>query len=367
MIVYVTATIISMIFAGLAAYTERISCSSPNAASIGEKVNKIASKRFFLAVCSALPLIIVASVRHEVGTDWPIYYKYFFGINDSTEAFSEPGFNLLNVIVYNIMPDFALMAAVCSIITYGFIFKAIYDQSVNYAFSILFFVLDAVYFNSMNQLRQMMTVAVFLYAIKFIKQRRFLPYLIICLILFTIHTSAIIFIPLYFLYGFKINIKVHVFLVIIGAVLMVPMNYLLRAIIAQTQYSWYLGSPYNELADFYVIGYVFSIILLILYDFYYCYGDDKDDKDYNFMVNVQFLGTLVMYLTESIPQVSRFLICFSIPGLLCIPKMLRREKVDNRRVVVSLLLIALYLVKLLYDIYVNGWYDIIPYQTIFDR
>ncbi len=368
MAIYFIGTILSLIFASLAAASERSALQITKNLNGKNIVFSIKSRRFFFALMSALPLIIIASLRHEVGTDWPIYDEHFYGINElQTDPFSEIGFTLLNKIVYAIYPDFALMVAVCSIITYGFFFKAIYDQSINYSFSILFFVLDAVYFNSMNQVRQMMTLAIFLYAIKFIKQRKFLPYLIIILIAFTIHTSAIICLPFYFLYGFRVRPLLHAVSILAGLVLMVPVNKVMEFIVSKTQYSWYLDSVFSDSVGFYLIGFAFSVIILFLYDFYYYYGENKDDKDYNFIVNLYWLGTMMVFFTTSIPQSSRLLICFTTPLMLGIPMMLKREKIHHRRVVLCILVIAIFLANLLYNVYVNEWYHVIPYQSVFDR
>ncbi len=363
MSVYVIATIISLFFASLAAATEREVSSLQN--RIDVKNNS--SKRNFFAVLSALPLIAVAALRYEIGTDWPIYYDLFYGINEGTNSFQEPGFNLLNRIVYFFSTDFVLMSAVCSVITYSFIFKAIYDQAISYSYSILFFVLDATYFNSMNQVRQTMTVAMFLYAMKYLKQRKPIPYFAIILLACTIHTSALFFIPIYFLYGLRVHIKLHVISLLAGAVLMVPLNEVVKFVVSKTRYAWYLDSVFLDSTGFYIIGFVFSLIILFLYDFYYIYGNDKDDKDYNFMVNMQWLVAFVTFLTPAVPQSSRLLLCFAAPVMFCIPKMFKREHLHSRRVVLIIVTITIFLVKILYDIYVNDWYVVIPYQTLFDR
>ena len=363
MVLYAVATMLSMLFASAAAASRRSALAVGDIAGGQSRANG----RIFFAICSALPLIVLAALRHEVGMDWPIYSDFFQGINQGSLSFNEIGFNLLNRLVYWIMPDFALMVAVCSVITYTFIFKAIYDQSVNYAFSILFFVLDATYFNAMNQLRQMMAVAIFLYAMKYISKRRLLPYAVWMLVAASIHTSALLLIPVYFIYNLRVNLKVQVIALAAGAVLMIPLNRLLAFIVSKTRYGWYLESVYTEFTGFYVVGFVFSLAVLALYVFYYYYGQDRDDRDYNLIVNMFFCSVLLLFFTESIPQASRLVTCFAAPIMLGIPRMLLRERVANRRFVLTVLVILLFAAKLLYDVYSNEWYGVIPYQTIFSR
>ncbi len=364
MTVYITATFFSMFFATLAATCER-GMAKLKAENSLQYLQSMANSRIFFAICSAVPMILVAALRHEVGTDWFIYSEHFESINNGGDSFSEMGFNLLNRIVYLIYPDFALMVVVCSVITYGFVFKAIYDQSTSYTFSILFFLLNSQYFNTMNQMRQMMAVAIFLYAMKYIKQRRLLMYLFWILLSCTLHTSAFMMIPLYFLYGFRISPLLHISSIIAGAILIIPLSRVAVFLLSKTSYGWYFDSIYATTTGFYLIGFVFSVILLMLFDFYYQYGDEKNDKDYNFMVNLYWIATLMVYLSASVPQSSRLAHAFVAPTILCLPKMLLREKFHHRRVVLTILVIVFFAVKLIYDIYQNNWYDVIPYQTIF--
>lgn len=50
-----------------------------------------------------------------------------------------------------------------------------------------------------------MVVAIFLYSIKYIKERNFKKFIMYMILASTIHVSALICIPLYFIYGLKIR------------------------------------------------------------------------------------------------------------------------------------------------------------------
>ncbi len=358
MAIYIFATALSIAFASLSALGKR------SALVRGQGEMNKSGQGVALAVISALILTLVSALRYEVGTDWYIYYEHFYEVSETGAGFYEEGFNILNKIVYFIYPNFSLMIAVCSVINCGFVFKAIYDNSINYAFSILFFVIGSLYFNSMNQIRQSMVIAVFLYTIKFIKQRKLLKYLIIIIALSTIHISAVILIPVYFLYGLKVKISVHALVLGLSIALIIPLNYVIEFIISKTRYAWYLQSVYAQMTNFYLIGFLFYLALLMLYVFYYYYGEDDEDKEYNFAVNMQLVGTAILIFSSSIPQINRLSICFYTPSVLFIPKMFKKERIQSRRIILVLIVISIHLVKLFYDIYINKWYDVIPYQSI---
>ena len=59
------------------------------------------STYYWLLGLTFLPFFLVAAIRYEVGTDWPIYRDFYNFINEGTNQFSEQLFNLLNKLVGN--------------------------------------------------------------------------------------------------------------------------------------------------------------------------------------------------------------------------------------------------------------------------
>lgn len=149
MLVYVITTAVSIFFATYAGRTKDI--------------KNLKSTYICLAIASWLPFAIIGSIRYHVGTDWPIYNSFFYSINQGGERFSEIGFNLLNRFLYLFSKDSQIIFAVTTILTTYFVFRAIYSQSVCIPMSILIFVISADYFSSLNQLRQALAMAIFLY------------------------------------------------------------------------------------------------------------------------------------------------------------------------------------------------------------
>ena len=92
-----------------------------------------------MLVLSFLPFFIVAAIRHEVGTDWPIYLDYYHWINDGTKRFSEELFNLMNKLVGWTAGDFQVLVVLTAFLSYFFLFKAIYEQSISAPLSLIIF------------------------------------------------------------------------------------------------------------------------------------------------------------------------------------------------------------------------------------
>lgn len=363
MLIYIIAITLSMFFAYYAYNVKGI--------------KQLNSTYKTLCVLTFLPMTFVSVFRYEVGTDWLIYHDYFHFISEGKDKFSEPLFNLLNRVIYLFTKDSWWLFAICAVLICYFIFRAFMEQSVNPAYSILIFVVCGDYFNSQNQIRQALAMAIFLYAMKYIKSRELKKYLLFMLVAVLIHTSALVYIPVYFFYYKKVDARL-LFLIYGGTVVLLPiLNKLLVFVVSKTKYGWYFDSRYN-MNNFYMLGFLVTSFYLVLFLFYYYYGkknakskgsegDAAEDYDYNLMTHMYFLAAMSVLFSSTIPQMVRITTAFSVVTSLLMPRMIVREHKRNRRIVLYMLATGVFLIKLLYDIYNNGWYDAIPYQWVFFR
>lgn len=350
MVVYIIALAISVFFASLAAKIRQ--------------EEKFKREYSICAVLSVLPLFIVSAIRFEVGTDWQIYDEYFYAINEGTNKFREPLFNLLNRIIYLFTDNsqwlFVAVSALCLIFT----FLAIYKQSKYIPFSIILYFLSTVYFNSLNQLRQAVAMSIFLFAAQYISKRDWKKYFFWILVASCIHLSAIIYIPVYFLHHWKADLKKHIVLFGIVVVSMPVLKVVIIKVISFTPYAWYFESMFKG-NDFLLAGFLISFIILVLFEYYNYVGNRGEDKEFSFMVNMQWLCVVSLLCTAFIPQVSRISSALEVISLLAIPKMVLYEKNRNQRIIIYCLVVAVLAVKLIYNVYICGFYHVIPYKTIF--
>jgi len=318
------------------------------------------------AVLSVLPFFIVSAVRFEVGTDWGIYDEYFYAINTGTNSFKEPLFNLLNRIIYLFTDNSQWLFVAVSALCLTFTFMAIYNQSKYIPFSIIIYFISTVYFNSMNQMRQAVAMSIFLFATKYLWSRNWKKYFLWILIAACMHISALIYFPVYFLYGWKANLKKHIILSGVIIVGMPILKVILTKLISLTPYAWYLESLYTT-NDFLLAGFLISLVLLLIHEYYNYTENQDEDRQFSFMVNMQWLGVISLLCTGFIPQVSRISVALEIISIITYPKLVLFERGRNRRIILYGLIISIFVVKLLYNVYVCGFYDAIPYQTIFSK
>ncbi len=349
MVIYVIVLLFSMFFATLAQNVRQ------------EKYLKNTYK--ILAALSGAIFMAVSIFRYRVGTDWIIYEDYYYSINHGGDKFSEPLFNLLNRFLYLFSEDVWLLIAVVAVLIGVFTFFAIYEQSISAPLSILIFFVSGDFFNSQNQLRQMLATAIMLYALKYIYDRKIWRFLLFALLAGGIHVSAFLFVPIYFLYGVKVNIRKQIVAYVIVFLSAPLIGRLVEWLVAKTRYGWYFDSIYN-MSNFYLIGFVFTIFFLAIF-YYYCAYDKTEDKKYNLYVNMYYIAALTIAFSSVIPQMDRITKLFASITFLAVPRLIIREKDRNRRIVLYLIVVGAFVVKLLYDVYVNRWYGAIPYDSVF--
>ena len=86
----------------------------------------------------------------------------------------------------------------------GFTITKLYRKySINYSFSVFLFMASTTYVWFMNGIRQFTAICVVLCFFDYILNRKFLRFLLIVLIAASIHSTAIIWIPMYFIIWFK--------------------------------------------------------------------------------------------------------------------------------------------------------------------
>lgn len=359
---YILALVLSMLFASAAQNLKK-----KNNFDVDGGTFYFRSTYLCMMGLSFLPMFVVAAIRHEVGTDWPIYWEFYHWINDGTKSFSEPLFNFLNRIVGWCINDFQGLVVLVAFLSYFFLFKAINEQSISVALSLLVFFISSSFFTSMNQLRQAISMPIMLYAYKYVWDKKPIPYFFWCIVASCIHASSLVYIPLYFVARIRPSVRRYVTTFSV-CVIAIPVLYaIVEALISLSKYAWYFTSVFNtgsEANNFYLLGFLFQSVLFIIMA-YYRFTSETEDPVYDGMLNCYFLSVIALLFTPVLSQVLRVSQCFGYCQILLVPRMIDREKNPTRRIVLYMLIVGLYGAKLLYDTYYLGWDGVIPYQTIF--
>ena len=216
-------------------------------------------------LCAFLILGSVSAFRYSVGYDYSTVYAPAYeavladpaGYSFSDSPF-EPAFVLLEKMIAWCTPNFQMLFAVTSYLIVGLLTAFYWKYSANAAMSVLLFLLLSQYYCTMNFIRQSIAGAIALFALPFLKRRRFLPCLLLILLAACFHQSALILIPasLFCLLPFnRWTLAVYLF----GAAAFYLVSPQLLALVTRYWYTDYpLASPHMAAA----LEWPFTLVML---------------------------------------------------------------------------------------------------------
>lgn len=167
--------------------------------------------------------------------------NYSFALTDEMEL--ETGFKLFMIFLKRIWPDSQFFVFITSLIILSIEIWQISKYSSDTVFSLaIYFLLS--FMGTMNGIRQCMAAAILFLAFDWVIERKTLPYILLVLLVSTLHTSALVCIPLYFIIsGKRNNIGILLFGIMIVAMFLFPNAF-------DSVLSWILkDSTYEEYVD----------------------------------------------------------------------------------------------------------------------
>lgn len=174
---------------------------------ISEKIYENRS-RLLIAIIAILPIIIFAGCRSSVA-DTSVYIASFNDYpNNLSSAYNmifdstrrDPGFLFISVLIKQfISTDYTVWLSIIAVISGIGVMIPLYKYSCNFGVSIFLFVASCQFTWMFNGMRQFLVASIIFGCAGLLLRRRFIPYAIIVCLLSTIHTSAFILLPAYFI------------------------------------------------------------------------------------------------------------------------------------------------------------------------
>lgn len=358
MIIYWSAAIISMIMAWLYRH-------------ILQKDNRYVKSVMYILI--ALPLMYISAVRYYVGTDYGMY-RYIFesAAIGRNITFSSKTFLLFDRIIHQLGGNFFTSVAIISIIFMMLITISIMENSPYPEISIFLFFTMGYYFQSMNIMRQMMGVSILLFSLKFVRERKLIPF-IICVILATgFHSVCIIFIAVYFLYGIKINIKWALAvtpILFLGSLLT---SSLINRLIQFTRFTNYIGNFSGFVGIRAYLGLAINLAIFIWGTMVYSqmlFYSEEENYQYLLYGTLQILtvwvSVLLMGVRANYNQIARIQYIFSIGSIVYIPLLIRKIPKRLTKLFVIAVVLIYGIANCTYAYGMNNQCDVLPYKNIF--
>lgn len=316
-------------------------------------------------------LFAVSACRLNVGNDYAKYVEFMHRLY--TDAYiddpgvpTEWGFNLLTRVIYALSgyENYLLVFAIYSFTTVGIFLKAMWDQSEDFALTFLMFMCLGYYFQSFSTVRYYLALAIALYCMKLVMQKRWAAFIVLALLGTGFHKSILVIIPLYVLASFAWKKWQLVIALLVASTGLFLQDFYLKVLVKL--YPSYEDTEYLDGSGLSLINIARCAAVLILA--LICYRSQiKDDRVMRFYFYLN-LGALALYVFCSfLPIISRIGYYLTVSHILFVPALL--NGMENKKaarlirigvVAACILYFAMYLMKASDDGVL-----VLPYRTFF--
>lgn len=258
------------------------------------------------------------------------YNFHYLLSNELVSLKAEKGFIVFNKIISLFTDNPFWLILFSSIIILSGYYYSIRKYSPFVWLSVILYMMGP-YIQSIYVLRQHMAMSILLFSYPYIIEKKIVHFFFISLLAFSIHQSAIVFLPLYFLY----RIKSMRNLIIIGGVLLViaitNLDYIVELFVQRflTDYIYYLK---GEETNWKMCALLSSVLVLRVWIMKSTFLKDGIDR---LLSLILFIGVFVSYLGIGLPGVSRLNMYYSTCLFLVIPNTLSHVKYIGYRNVLA--------------------------------
>lgn len=333
-----------------------------------EKFNKLKSNDY---VMHALPFIIIfgylaflAAMRTGMN-DTSVYIFSFENIPgtfaDIRDIFSSDGkdkaFDITANFFKMLFSDnyhwwFAFFAIIESLI----FVHVLRRESASILVSCFYFFASTLYYNYFSMMRQWMAVALFFLAFKFIKEKKFWQYLIICLIAAQFHNSAYLCIPVYFFSSLKPWSKKQLSLVAAFCVAMLFLNPLLSSLEGSDSTYNYVYSTMATNSGSSPVRIIIAAVPVILCFIYRERIEQEHNKSLDVAISMSILNlllTVVATFTSGLYLI-RMSTYFNLFNMIVFSWLLEKIIRGQNKSVIKLCFYVFYLAFYVYQMYYQG-------------
>lgn len=317
--------------------------------------NNIITKRF-AANLTAFIILIFIGLRGHIQSDFIMYYKFFESLPNIWEPKFyqyknlqfEPGFVIYTAIVKGIWPNYFFWVFLNTSINVGILvwcFRRYSDSSV---LSWILFLLFNGLIIEFNLYRNSIALVIFLLSIPYIQERRFVPFFLLWLLELTFHTSALIYLPTYFIlnrvYSQKLLIAIFILSNIVFFFDISPTSYLIEKTSSLVSLfpqigkaSGYFEKNISEMGI--TLGYLERTFIFLMLIYLYPNLNKKNQSNLIFS-NSFFIYYLLFYFFSDVKVfVERFPLLFTYSYWIIVPNMLYMAKGKKRSIWLSVFFI----------------------------
>ncbi|MHB1001507.1 MAG: EpsG family protein [Armatimonadota bacterium] len=333
---------------------------------VNKRLHGMAYRRWsFPVTILAVSLILIEGLRYGVGTDYWTYHSVFSSYSfDNIFSLSSSGFgfDIIYKVFLNINSDPQFVFLMMALITNVLAIVTIKNISDDFALAMFLFITSGVYYASFNGIRQMFAVMVIFFASKYLFAGRWKPYVIFVLLASTIHQTAIIMLPAYFILRAR-KFDWKMLIVVTGFILFTVTFTWSTNLLINSLGDSKLANDYRSVSQ--TTGEGINILRFLLWAvpvaFAFVYRNKlKQMSLFNeCILNASILGTLFMLIATKHWIFARMAMYFSPFYILLVSQLAKTFRIEDRRIVNIFIMAVFFVYGYFYLLYDS---DLLPYR-----
>lgn len=358
-IVFILLLVLHKKYGVLLSKRKRIHSTSLVLNSYKIKLLSIERKRKQILFLAYFILLVFLGLRGYVYTDF-VNYKPFFDMLDGFGGISEvilfkgwePGFVVYAALCKMLIPNYFAWNFISTIIDLFLLYKILERYSTNHLLSLMVFFVIGSAALEFNVLRNAKAIFIFLYALRYIEERRMWHYFAAIFIACLFHMSSVLFFPLYFILDKKWSKWVLITLCVVGAMIMILQFSFISNIVSRIPFAdesrlQQLASYLDDASSYKsIFGNVERIITMLIVIFFYDKLAKINKGKYLFINMYVLLYISFSFCSESATMVQRFQYMFIASFWILYPLLIEYAK-KHRASIIYLFIIGLLSLKLI--------------------
>ncbi|MGN1161706.1 MAG: EpsG family protein [Candidatus Fimenecus sp.] len=288
--------------------------------------------------------------ERTLSTPWSKLFENFYVVYVNEDG-KDPGYSVFEKLVQIFTQNYQVYLLIVAAVFFIGLAFWVYRYSSEPCMSYLIFSAFLFGFYALTGLRQTIaTVLVVFIGTKLIEKRKMIPFLLVVIVAFTVHKSALCFLPFYFLSRVPIN-KKSIFAVLCATPIMfVCKDQIFRVV------GYLVGYEYDELENRGAYGFTFMYIAVTVVMLVLLKHIREKCPHYKMYYNALFLGLLFLPLVFVNPTAMRVVQYYSLFLMLSVPEIVRAFDKKTSKVIYALMLVVLFSASNVYSYeYVFFW------------
>lgn len=256
-------------------------------------------------------LSIVVGTMYEIpGSegDYDNYRAIFNAIREFELPEKEAAFYAMNFALKQLSEQYYVAFYIFILIINFLVLKIIYKYSYNIELSLIVYIIAAGYFSPANILRQAISIAIYFYSVRYLIEKKYIIYILICFVAFQFHVTSMlpaVITPLVVIFNEKLSKYYILYFIAINSLIVVEPA--IRNIGLQV-----MGNGYDGGTFFYGSSILHYIVQLAFVAIYWLSIKKVSDNNTKIFINLATISSTFTLMSNSMVLYARIASFFNI-------------------------------------------------------